>query len=151
MINFDISPGTCSDGVLNQNETAIDCGGTCAGQSSCANGLSCNTASDCKSSVCNLNICQGEYLLFIQYQESSILFQFRHVPMVLKIKMNYRQTVAEHVEEVELALMVIRVVLHQIVSVMYVPVTSVKVSPIVRTNRKKRFLLFQLVHVRIMS
>lgn len=41
---------SCSDGVQNGAETAIDCGGgTCA---ACADGMVCAVGSDCKSGVC---------------------------------------------------------------------------------------------------
>ncbi|QQR89580.1 MAG: FG-GAP repeat protein [Myxococcales bacterium] len=41
---------TCSDGVQNQDETDVDCGGsTCA---ACAAGQSCNQSSDCFSNAC---------------------------------------------------------------------------------------------------
>ncbi|HRE88285.1 MAG TPA: fibrinogen-like YCDxxxxGGGW domain-containing protein [Myxococcota bacterium] len=45
---------TCSDGVKNGTETAIDCGGSCG---DCANGQTCSTASDCVSSFCSSGTC----------------------------------------------------------------------------------------------
>jgi hypothetical protein len=47
---------TCTDGIKNGAETAIDCGGgTC---SACATGKACLLASDCASGVCTGNVCQ---------------------------------------------------------------------------------------------
>jgi hypothetical protein len=43
-------PPTCSNGVLDPGETAIDCGGNCP---PCDDGLKCAVAQDCKSKVCN--------------------------------------------------------------------------------------------------
>ena len=45
---------TCSDGVKNQNETDVDCGGVCAG---CAEGESCLADSDCASGNCDAGSC----------------------------------------------------------------------------------------------
>jgi len=48
---------TCSDGIQNQSETGIDCGGpNCGG---CNPGGGCVLASDCLSGVCSLGICQA--------------------------------------------------------------------------------------------
>ena len=49
---------TCQDGVQNQDETDIDCGGnrTCP---RCLDLKKCSSPSDCVSGVCNSNICQG--------------------------------------------------------------------------------------------
>jgi len=41
--------GNCVDGVQNQNETGVDCGGPCAG---CEAGLTCIRDSDCRTSLC---------------------------------------------------------------------------------------------------
>lgn len=46
---------TCGDGVQNQDETDVDCGGALC--SPCPNDSSCNTATDCASSVCTQNVC----------------------------------------------------------------------------------------------
>ena len=48
--------GSCSDNALNQDETDIDCGGSCP---SCAAGEDCLAHSDCASSACspNTNTC----------------------------------------------------------------------------------------------
>lgn len=44
---------TCSDGTLNQDETAIDCGGaTC---DTCSDGMGCSNGDDCTSRVCLTN------------------------------------------------------------------------------------------------
>jgi hypothetical protein len=45
---------TCSDGVENQNETDVDCGGICSG---CAEGGSCLLDSDCASGECENGEC----------------------------------------------------------------------------------------------
>jgi hypothetical protein len=47
-----LSPPTCSDGLKNGVETAIDCGGGCPG---CDNGKRCAVATDCASGYCNPN------------------------------------------------------------------------------------------------
>ena len=47
---------TCSDGVQNQDETDVDCGGaTCSG---CPAGGGCTTGSDCISGICTGGVCQ---------------------------------------------------------------------------------------------
>ncbi len=46
---------SCNDGLQNQDETSVDCGGsTCPG---CADGQPCNQDSDCASNVCNAGLC----------------------------------------------------------------------------------------------
>jgi len=46
---------TCDDGILNGDETGIDCGGgTC---SSCSNGELCVSDSDCTSGICDSGVC----------------------------------------------------------------------------------------------
>jgi hypothetical protein len=45
----------CSDNILNNGESAIDCGGPNCGP--CANGAACNTFTDCQSYICTGNIC----------------------------------------------------------------------------------------------
>ena len=47
-------PPTCIDGVENQDESDVDCGGPCA---PCLVGKTCNVAADCKSEVCNEGVC----------------------------------------------------------------------------------------------
>jgi uncharacterized protein YkwD len=47
-------PAACGDGVQNGDESAIDCGGSCA---PCANGVQCNGAADCVSGFCNAGTC----------------------------------------------------------------------------------------------
>ena len=54
MGGFCASP-TCSDGVKNENETDLDCGGVCP---PCADGKDCNAAADCQSDVCSGGVCQ---------------------------------------------------------------------------------------------
>jgi hypothetical protein len=50
-------PPTCSDGVRNGGETAVDCGGpTCP---RCATGLGCSGAADCLSGVCTAATCRA--------------------------------------------------------------------------------------------
>ena len=49
---------TCTDGIMNGNETDVDCGGSCIKK--CDDRLKCNIGSDCNSGVCTLNMCQGE-------------------------------------------------------------------------------------------
>lgn len=50
---------TCSDGVKNQDETDVDCGGSKCGK--CDNGKACNVASECFSGECSSNLCQRKY------------------------------------------------------------------------------------------
>ncbi len=58
-----ISAPTCFDGVQNEGETHVDCGGPyCTGQNSCAVGLTCATNSDCSSGVCSGGTCQSKCL-----------------------------------------------------------------------------------------
>lgn len=45
---------TCQDGIRNQGETSVDCGGPC---SPCAEGQGCTTGSDCASGVCSAGVC----------------------------------------------------------------------------------------------
>ncbi|MEM9458710.1 MAG: hypothetical protein AAGF11_31325 [Myxococcota bacterium] len=47
-------PAGCRDGVLNGDETDIDCGGSCPG---CEDGQSCNEGSDCLSTICDAGVC----------------------------------------------------------------------------------------------
>jgi hypothetical protein len=49
---------TCNDGVQNQTETDVDCGGT-SGCFGCQNGKNCLVASDCQSFTCMAGICQA--------------------------------------------------------------------------------------------
>ncbi len=58
-----LSGATCYDGVQNEGETQVDCGGPyCTGQSSCAVVLTCATNSDCSSGVCSGGTCRSEFL-----------------------------------------------------------------------------------------
>jgi hypothetical protein len=45
---------SCNDGIKNQDETGIDCGGSC---NPCDNNEPCIKNSDCKSNECDNNIC----------------------------------------------------------------------------------------------
>ena len=49
---------TCSDGIKNQDETDVDCGGSVCGK--CANTKACQANEDCISSECVDNICAGD-------------------------------------------------------------------------------------------
>jgi hypothetical protein len=44
---------TCSDSVLNQDESDKDCGGVCAATKPCAVGIHCNSEADCESWICS--------------------------------------------------------------------------------------------------
>jgi len=46
---------TCFDGIKNQDETATDCGGSCA--ANCAIGKNCSSANDCTSNNCVSGVC----------------------------------------------------------------------------------------------
>lgn len=46
---------TCSDGVLNQDESSVDCGGVCG--ATCQQGATCTHASYCLSNICSSSIC----------------------------------------------------------------------------------------------
>jgi hypothetical protein len=48
--------GACTDGVLNGDETALDCGGTC---DPCNAGAACRWAGDCVTGVCAQAVCQA--------------------------------------------------------------------------------------------
>jgi hypothetical protein len=50
-------PASCTNGMLDEDESAVDCGGSlCA---PCASGATCNGPSDCQSGICNDGgICQ---------------------------------------------------------------------------------------------
>lgn len=50
------TPESCSDGIKNQDETDIDCGGSC---SACTFGQKCLEASDCDTNECTGNVCSG--------------------------------------------------------------------------------------------
>lgn len=53
-------PETCSDGVLNDDETDVDCGGSC---SPCPEGSGCSDGNDCSSGFCDeAKICADEPL-----------------------------------------------------------------------------------------
>ncbi|MDD9953802.1 MAG: hypothetical protein OXR66_05700 [Candidatus Woesearchaeota archaeon] len=48
---------SCDDGVKNQDETDVDCGGSCG---KCAAGESCDTALDCSAAYCTSGKCTNE-------------------------------------------------------------------------------------------
>lgn len=50
---------TCSDGVMNEDETDVDCGGSRCPK--CANTKACNNGSDCMSGICNASVCEGRF------------------------------------------------------------------------------------------
>ena len=52
---------TCNDGIKNAAETDVDCGGTCLPAKRCSEGSTCINPSDCITTMCTSNICQGEY------------------------------------------------------------------------------------------
>ncbi|HTR54721.1 MAG TPA: DUF4215 domain-containing protein [Kofleriaceae bacterium] len=50
-------PATCTDGIQNEDETDVDCGGTtCFAR--CADGKHCVGNSDCASATCTATVCQ---------------------------------------------------------------------------------------------
>ena len=50
---------SCADGIKDQDETDVDCGGiTCP---KCGDTKGCNESSDCISGFCNSNICGRKY------------------------------------------------------------------------------------------
>lgn len=63
---------SCNDGVRNQDETDIDCGGdSCA---KCEDSRICKIGSDCTSGVCTSNICQGRIrIVFYRVSEQKDL------------------------------------------------------------------------------
>jgi hypothetical protein len=71
MIIF-VSAPTCFDGVQNEGETQIDCGGPCVGVYSCADGDSCSTSSDCISNNCVGDVCMGKCVI-IEVEQNVIL------------------------------------------------------------------------------
>jgi hypothetical protein len=48
---------SCSDGVKNQTETDVDCGGSCG---PCADGKSCKSATDCNLALCTGGKCRSQ-------------------------------------------------------------------------------------------
>lgn len=47
---------TCSDGTMNQDETDVDCGGTCG--ATCTPGESCGGNGDCTTDICTGGACE---------------------------------------------------------------------------------------------
>jgi hypothetical protein len=58
------SAATCGDDVENQDETAVDCGGTCG--STCEVGDECSAGADCQSRVCGFAGCGADAELCCQ-------------------------------------------------------------------------------------
>ena len=54
--NGEPAPASCSDGVLDDAETDVDCGGPCA---PCSGGLHCLGSGDCVGQLCTNTICAG--------------------------------------------------------------------------------------------
>ncbi|TAL51747.1 MAG: hypothetical protein EPN86_06065 [Nanoarchaeota archaeon] len=48
----------CDDGIMNNDETDIDCGGSCK---PCSNGKKCSFSAECQSSVCSGGICVSSF------------------------------------------------------------------------------------------
>jgi hypothetical protein len=48
---------TCADERQNQDETGVDCGGTCAPASACDDGVACLVNADCASEYCFEDVC----------------------------------------------------------------------------------------------
>lgn len=46
---------SCTDGVMNGDETDVDCGGSC---NACVDGAACTSSADCASKHCDLSVCQ---------------------------------------------------------------------------------------------
>lgn len=52
-------PASCSDGVQNQDETDVDCGGSCSAQDKkCAKEQGCSVNGDCSSDYCYIQWCR---------------------------------------------------------------------------------------------
>ncbi len=56
---------SCTDGIKNQGEADIDCGGPCS--TKCANGKTCSTGTDCTSTYCNPNGLCCKFKLFPKF------------------------------------------------------------------------------------
>ena len=55
----------CNNGVKDQGETDVDCGGVCVAQGKqCNNGQNCSYNADCKSNTCSNGICVSKYFVF---------------------------------------------------------------------------------------
>jgi len=54
--NVTQNAASCTDGVKNQNESDVDCGGTCL---PCAEGLRCAKNSDCIKAKCTSGVCNA--------------------------------------------------------------------------------------------
>jgi cellulose 1,4-beta-cellobiosidase len=60
------------DGVQNQNETYIDCGGNCAPGQKCADGRGCMASTDCQSANCVMSVCQPAAMSGLKVQYSCL-------------------------------------------------------------------------------
>ena len=64
-----VQAASCSDGVKNNGESDIDCGGaSCA---KCGTGKSCTVASDCQSGVCTGSVCQVTGTVYMRWHVAS--------------------------------------------------------------------------------
>lgn len=50
------TPTHCSNGVLDGDESDLDCGGSCA---ACGTGATCGTGADCQSGICTGSVCEA--------------------------------------------------------------------------------------------
>ena len=62
-----VCEGSCTDGILNQDESDLDCGGVCG---PCAVGDTCDIDEDCASGTCGPTTC-GEYQILISEMRPS--------------------------------------------------------------------------------
>ena len=53
--NNKCSGSSCEDGIKNQGESAVDCGGQC---NKCQNNQACNIHNDCQSNFCSFGFCK---------------------------------------------------------------------------------------------
>ena len=53
-----VAGGDCNDGIQNNGETDIDCGGATSGCAGCALDRACNTGTDCGGGLCMNGYCQ---------------------------------------------------------------------------------------------
>jgi hypothetical protein len=55
-LSFTCQTPSCSDGVKNQDESDVDCGGSCS--TNCGDGKHCGQGIDCSSGLCQAGICR---------------------------------------------------------------------------------------------
>jgi len=60
---------TCDDGIKNQDETDVDCGGSC---SPCANGEGCFGNGDCLSNNCVDDICTASATNYVKFRTNDL-------------------------------------------------------------------------------